>query len=384
MPRPQQKILMLLSNPFEPDPRVYKEARSLLRAGFELEILAWDRERKFPHVEIIEGIPVRRIQSKGSYGTRLRSIADFLRFYWQALVHIKKTKPDAIHCHDLDTAILGWLATRFLHGKVFVYDAHEPEYYLYFPGILKKMINRFERALTRSADYVLATNSIQLRKFEGQELRHIELIRNVPEQNIVALVDSKQELKGYPIIGRIGFITDHLGLESLCEAADMLRSDYPGTRVVLIGKIHPQFIKKFEHLRQRYDHILQHIGFIKYPQAMSYYKYFTISYMLYDTHSYYRFATPTKLFESMAFGVPCLVSPIGDVEEILQKYPCGILLPSLSASDIYEALETLLSEDRVVNQMKANGVQAFRSELNWETEEQKLNSLYINTLSKSK
>lgn len=37
---------MLLSNGFSPDPRVYKEAVTLVKNGYEVIILAWDREKR--------------------------------------------------------------------------------------------------------------------------------------------------------------------------------------------------------------------------------------------------------------------------------------------------------------------------------------------------
>ena len=44
MDRERRRVLMLLSNPFAPDPRVYKEARTLTRNGYTVTIIAWDRQ----------------------------------------------------------------------------------------------------------------------------------------------------------------------------------------------------------------------------------------------------------------------------------------------------------------------------------------------------
>lgn len=35
--------LMTLSNPFTHDPRVYNEAKSLVKAGHEVTVIAWDK-----------------------------------------------------------------------------------------------------------------------------------------------------------------------------------------------------------------------------------------------------------------------------------------------------------------------------------------------------
>lgn len=46
-----KKIVMLLSNGFRPDPRVYQEAVTLVKNGFKVTIYAWDRERNLERKE---------------------------------------------------------------------------------------------------------------------------------------------------------------------------------------------------------------------------------------------------------------------------------------------------------------------------------------------
>ena len=42
----KMNVLMTLSNPFTPDPRVYNEAKSLIKAGHKVTIITWDKKRK--------------------------------------------------------------------------------------------------------------------------------------------------------------------------------------------------------------------------------------------------------------------------------------------------------------------------------------------------
>ena len=53
----KKHVLMLLSNPFRPDPRVHREAKSLVNAGYEVTILCWDRKQRYPTEETIEILP---------------------------------------------------------------------------------------------------------------------------------------------------------------------------------------------------------------------------------------------------------------------------------------------------------------------------------------
>ena len=54
------KILMTLANPFTNDPRVYMEARSLVKAGHNVTVLAWDRIGDSSPFETKDGIKVVR------------------------------------------------------------------------------------------------------------------------------------------------------------------------------------------------------------------------------------------------------------------------------------------------------------------------------------
>ena len=54
-------IVMLLSNPFQPDPRVLKEARSLVQAGYKVTVICWDRKGEFAAREQVEGFDVSKI-----------------------------------------------------------------------------------------------------------------------------------------------------------------------------------------------------------------------------------------------------------------------------------------------------------------------------------
>ncbi|MBE9594619.1 MAG: glycosyltransferase, partial [Proteobacteria bacterium] len=124
------KILMLLSNPFMVDPRVYKEAKALIGAGNEITVLVWDRHRDYEPESFVEGIRVVRIHNKGL----LRIMPnDLFRnpLWWRKaykkgleLYNTAQFKFDVTHCHDLDTLWAGvWLKKKL--GIKLIYDAHE-------------------------------------------------------------------------------------------------------------------------------------------------------------------------------------------------------------------------------------------------------------------
>ena len=55
------KIIMVLTNGFFPDLRVYKEAKYLSKNGHDVEILCWDRDGRYKEK------PVEQIEKNKNY-----------------------------------------------------------------------------------------------------------------------------------------------------------------------------------------------------------------------------------------------------------------------------------------------------------------------------
>ena len=117
-------ILMILANPFTHDPRVYNEAKSLVEAGHNITILAWDRHNKNSKTDIIDGINVVRLHNTWFMKILLKDI--FRLFFWWNLgckVALKlhsENHFDVIHCHDLDTLPIGIKLKKKLWMKFIV------------------------------------------------------------------------------------------------------------------------------------------------------------------------------------------------------------------------------------------------------------------------
>src|ERR1035441_367571 len=54
-------VLMLLTNAYDPDPRVRQEALALIGMGCRVRLLAWDRDLKAPATALMEGVEVERV-----------------------------------------------------------------------------------------------------------------------------------------------------------------------------------------------------------------------------------------------------------------------------------------------------------------------------------
>jgi glycosyltransferase involved in cell wall biosynthesis len=132
------RVAMLVTNRYDPDPRVQKEAASLVSAGYAVDVYAFDRQHERPaseRVVTLEGVHVERLQlGHFRYGAIVPTTRGLARYRAAVKARLLQTRPDVVHCHDQDTAELGlwWQlrgATRAGKARggrgLFVYDAHD-------------------------------------------------------------------------------------------------------------------------------------------------------------------------------------------------------------------------------------------------------------------
>ena len=102
-------VAMLLTNGYEPDRRVQKEARTLAAAGWRVTIIAWDRTGELPEHEVEhERVAVVRIRVRAGYGTGRELLPRMLLFWWRALHELRTGEyainpPGVWHTADVES-----------------------------------------------------------------------------------------------------------------------------------------------------------------------------------------------------------------------------------------------------------------------------------------
>mgnify|MGYP003598407923 CR=1 FL=1 len=102
------KVVMVNSVSFLPTQGryrwVYAQAKSLVDAGHEVHLLAWDRSLEAPEREDIDGIHVERIRVKAGFG-RLSPIRTAFRLLWfhlRLLLRLVQIYADVLHTFNPD------------------------------------------------------------------------------------------------------------------------------------------------------------------------------------------------------------------------------------------------------------------------------------------
>ena len=67
----------------------------------------------------------------------------------------------------------------------------------------------------------------------------------------------------------------------------------------------------------------------------------------------------------MANGVPVIMTDIGDLGDVVRKHQCGIVVDENNIKGISDAMERLMKDRSLVEEMSQNALNLANSEYNW-------------------
>ena len=361
------RVLMLLSNPFKPDPRVYEEAQALSEEGYKVTILAWDRELKFPPEERVRGIRVVRIAVRGGYGKASEFLPGLIRFYIGTLRRSRTLNFDAVHAHDFDTLPLGILLAR--RRKVpLVYDMHDDYGSMIAESVPRPValsVDLLHRALLRFADGVIYANDAFRRVFSV----HGTVVMNCkdPEDYTVDVKELRHRL------GLHDFTVVYIGIFRQIEFLRMLIEAVKKSEVNLViggdGPYREEVLRMIEGEKR-----IKYIGWVRADDIPRYTKLADLIIVLNNPRKRYdRLSTPVKVFEAMAAGVPVIVSKGTAAARIVEQERCGL---AVEFGDVDELVEAIKEIKKRGEELGKNGLRAAREKYNRKVQMQKLKKLY--------
>lgn len=371
-------VAMLLTNPFRPDPRVHKEARSLVQAGYKVTIVCWDRQGELATYETIDGIEIRRLAIRSGYGVGGRQIFYLPRFWRRALQELFQLQPDIIHCHDLDTAPAGyWYARR--HRLPWIFDAHE----CYPEQVRGLRVNRFiyyillflERQMTRRATHVITVGNLLAQRFRAMGGRvsvvgNYQSLSDFSANHHLSRADLGLRADDF-VVAYIGGFTLGRVILPLIEATQY----DPEITVLLLGD-GPQREAIMAEL-PRHPHV-RYLGRVPQEQVPDYTAladviYYGLDHRIADDNIHY--SSPNALFNALAAGKPVLTTNLGEIAQIVREEKCGIVIEQPAPERLAEAIKQL-RDPALRAPMSINARRAAQDKYNWNAAAAMLLSIY--------
>ncbi|MGD0487408.1 MAG: glycosyltransferase [Syntrophorhabdales bacterium] len=289
------------------------------------------------------------LMGKGEIGNTLEALGFpvyalevILKKAWNPWITLKlyqlfrKLNPDIVHVH---LNYSGILAARMAKTSVLVNHIHN-----IYPGKSKVKI-AMENILFRLPDVSIAVSS-NAREFTWKQLRApklpIEVVRNGIDVVSLEVTKTKAEVRkelsiddDEQIILTVGSLTDQKGQWHLISAYARLNLLLPRTRLVIVGKgplegsLRNQVLSLgledrilFTGLRNDVPNLLNSASMFVLPSLWE--------------------GIPLALLEAMYFRLPCIVSEVGGIGEIIENGMDGILVEPADETALCVSMESLV------------------------------------------
>lgn len=356
---------MLLSNTYDPDVRVQREAEALVEAGYRVSIICWDRQSGLAPKETVSGIDVIRVQDvKSSHGLGWKQLMYLPRFWRKAWLSGRRLGPDFVHCHDLDTLYAGRRLKK-LTGAALIFDAHE--YYpasmsLYLPGLLVRLLDWWEGRLIRKADAVITASTVLRDEYLARGISPVEVLGNYPDPKRFPRLpaaktrDARRSLGVNDealLVGYIGgfsrnrMILPFIEAAALCpdvhfavwgdgdqrEAVEAAAESHPNVRCY--GWADPEELPLYF---QASDVIYYGLR-LDYPGA--------------------QYNAPNTLTQAMITARPVIATNVGDLGRMVETTGCGVLIEEATP----QAIAAAIGELRTTEQRRVLGERGYEAAL---------------------
>ncbi|OCA88270.1 glycosyl transferase [Bacillus sp. FJAT-27225] len=365
------KICHLTSLHPATDTRIFiKECQSLANAGHDVYLIA-------PNTESVKQSGVTIIGVHSIVKGRLDRMRKTTQKVFEKALEIDA---EVYHFHDPELMPVGLKLKA--KGKKVVYDVHEdvPEQVMskqWIPKPLRKLISvlvkGYERYASKRFDAIVTATPTIEERFVTYNPNTVT-VHNYPLLNELASGEEVYGQKNGHNVLYIGGIYALRGIKEMVRAIEKVNKDLPAT-FILAGAFTPKSLEA---------EVRSMPGF-KYTDFRGYLDREGVKNALSEAnmgmvvlHPEPRFVVslPIKMFEYMSAGVPVIASNFPLWKDIVEKNNCGICVDPLNIDEIASAIRRILENPEQAEQMGRNGRRAIETIYNWETESQKLVSLY--------
>jgi len=366
---------MLLTNAFDPDPRVYQEAKVLIEKGYKVSILCWDRDPKAPFQENIDGIYVERIYVKSTHGRGSTQIIFLLLFWIKALIKALSKKIDITYCHDFDTLPLGYTISRLKKTKL-VYDAHESYVDMLANNVsplIKKIISVAENYLLKKVDLTITVGDILKESLIKKGALQVMVVGNWKQltdfQFSAKVLEEEKTKLGIPKDALVVSYIAHLNPERKIEP--LLRSIENEEDVFLVVGGRGPIEKIVRNSAQKHKNII-FLGFVHPLKVPFYVALSDVVYYGFDKNNpNAQYSAPNKLFEALAAGKAIITGDFGEIGHIVKKYNCGLILKDYSIEEIKNAINILKNKNYLI-EIQNNSLKIAEKKYNWQMAKENL------------
>lgn len=380
-------ILFITDNFFPevnaPASRTFEHCRQWVRCGHQVTVITgvpnFPKGKVYPEYrnkiwqkEEVEGIKVIRVITyvTANEGFLLRTL-DYLSFMVTSFLSglfLKRIDVIIGTSPQFFTVCSAWMLSVF-RRKPFIFELRDlwPES-IRVVGAMKdgfwlRRLESLESFLYRKASLIIAaTYSFRQRLIERDvDPAKIEVVTNGVDLSRYGPIPKDQqllerfELQGKFVVGYIGTHGLAHALESVLDAAELIKqtklSDV--VRFLFIG----DGARKQWLLNYAGDKSLNNVSFLESvtkDEVVRYWSLLDLSIIHLKKSQLFESVIPSKLFESLAMGIPILHCVPGESMKIVKNGKAGLALPSENPKSLFDAITKLVDESELYQEYSKN------------------------------
>jgi glycosyltransferase involved in cell wall biosynthesis len=391
-----KKICMIFLRHSALDCRIYyKEARSLVNAGYDVHLLGRLKDNAFTDMG---GNPVGYPDKDGVWqhegltfhGIRKRNGIFGKWIEYKDLVREGLSlNADVYHCHESDIALAAAVKIKKVLGKKtrLVFDSHE-----FWAGswayslmgaryrIIWPLTSIIEKAFLKHTDYLITADIPTAGILQLYDLnKKVAIIYNSPV--IHSICSDQQQSIAPPQLNKGKVVLCHEGTLSNSRKVDTIVGIIEQLKDICVLYVIGGIYTSNDNLNLRIKklknegHIID-VGWVPYESVYSALQPAQIGLSLLADHPNYVTATPNKLFNYMSIGIPVITDDYPGMRNIIQQCKCGILVGDSTLENYIAAIKYLINNPHEAKAMGQRGKIAIVNELSWENQGKKLLEIY--------
>lgn len=394
------RIGMILDQPFPPDIRVEKEAKALLSAGFEVQLLCAASAGLPASEQTPYQLQIRREAVARSFLTRSLEGITLLEKTWIKPLQrfIAECKPDALHVHDFPLLKTVLRVAKAAQIPV-IADLHEnmPALLLiqrrtrrFYLRPLDALVHNYywwrwnERRLLPRCQQVLVVvpeASERLLKY-GVPAEKITVISNTESEATFSIdrIDP-QLVSGYRqdwVASYIGGVGPHRGIDTVIKAVPQVVQQIPNFRLLIIGVTKGSYLSWLVQLVRelKIEKWVEFVGWQPFDKVNTFVSLSSVCLVPHNDFEHTQTTVPHKLFQYMLAGKPVIVSDVRPLKRIAEDTQAGLVFKANDPSSLAQQLVELHHNPALAERLGRNGYMAARGPYSWSQDAQKLVNVY--------
>ncbi len=370
---------------FPEDPRVYKEVSALCESGYSVDIVCLGKTGE-KRRESINGVNVYRMplshKRKSPAYYFVEYGLSFLMMFFTISILFFKRRYKCVQVNTMPDALVFLTIIPKIFGSKILLDMHEPIPELFITKFgenrmrfLLKIIVLVEQLAIRYSNKVLTVNDILKKRFieRGADGRKIEVVMNVPDENISADTENGKTQNGFTLITH-GTIDVRYGHEVIIKAVAKVRSRIRGLKLYIVGD--GENLNNIKALAEKTgcNDIIEFTGYIPFSTIGKYIQKADAGIVPILNSPFADLCQPNKMFEYIAYKKPVIISRLKAIEEIFDD-SCVLYFEPGDFEDLAECVMRYYNNREMSKELIKNSYSRY-NKFRWNVSK----SIYLNAI----